>query len=263
MWRLSASVRKSSSATKLVRNESRKSTKANRRPTSVVASTTRARSASTCRSLRTVSAMPGRWTFTTTSVPSPRRARCTWATEAAARGSSSKAAKTSSTGDAELVLDHLAHLGDRDGLDVVLQPAAGRRGSAGGAGRPGSRAPGPASRTSGPCASRSSAKLAASAPRPRRRPLAASRSCSSASSPAWSRSPGRAWRTMRRSTSPWRARRALWRDGRMPTAECLVRRWPVTAAVQVMTAGDRIRWAVAAASSPASPAGRSCRCPGR
>ena len=50
------------------------------------------------RSVRTMSSMSGYWTFTATGSPPCRRARCTWASEAEASGSSSNSAKTAERG---------------------------------------------------------------------------------------------------------------------------------------------------------------------
>ena len=74
------------------------------------------------RSFAMTGAMPGRSTFTATSVPSGSSARCTCATDAlAAIGSRSKRRNTSSTGRPYTRCERCEHLLDRKRRHAVLQ----------------------------------------------------------------------------------------------------------------------------------------------
>ena len=66
--------------------------------------------------------MPGRSTFTATSRPSVVTAKCTWAIEAAATGTSSKLREQRVDRLAELALDDAPGLGAGKGRQMVLQP---------------------------------------------------------------------------------------------------------------------------------------------
>ena len=79
------SIRKSSSSARLSEKSATTSRADSRRPT-LATSTSWANRLRICRSAATRVRMPGRWILTTTSVTSCRRARCTWAMDAAASG---------------------------------------------------------------------------------------------------------------------------------------------------------------------------------
>ena len=95
---LRASWRKSSSSRSRSANLPASSVTWYSAPQEVRASTVRASSVRTSRSRSTDSAIPGRWTLTTTCSPVRRRARYAWPIEAAAIGSGSNSLNASLTG---------------------------------------------------------------------------------------------------------------------------------------------------------------------
>jgi hypothetical protein len=73
------------------------------------------------RSRRTSEATCGRWTLTTTASPVTSVAACTWAMDAAARGSGAKGGEHFLEGPAEVYLHHLANGVEGLGGDAIAQ----------------------------------------------------------------------------------------------------------------------------------------------